>query len=130
MFIKKYLLKYFRFFRFCIVGVINTALNYGIYSLSIYAGINYLIAYFVAYIIATINSYLLNNFWVFKDKEKNHFSKFTKFLVINLLILVIAEIGLYLFIDMANINKYFAGLLVIPITTTLNYFFYKIVVFK
>jgi len=128
--LKQILLKYTRLIKFGIVGAINTILNYLVYISLVYVNVNYIIAYATAYLIATTNSYLLNNFWVFKHKSKKHVKKIVKFVFVNLIAMSFGELGLYLFIDILGIHKYIAGLLIIPITAIISYSLYKTLVFK
>lgn len=56
--------------RFCIVGVVNTIVFYAVYLLFLdVLHVNLYVSYILAFIIATFNSYILGNIFVFKKKD-------------------------------------------------------------
>ncbi len=122
--------KYSKIIKFSLVGVLNTVIFYAFYYLFSIIGLTYLASYCISYCFGVINSYLLNNFWVFSDNQKSHIQKFMVFITITLAVLLFSEIVLYLFVDLIGINKYISGLLIIPVTLILNYLGYKLFVFK
>src|SRR3989339_592789 len=69
--------------RFCLVGVVNTVLDFGLYLLltrlfDFWSG-HLLIAAAVSWCLAVLSSFLLNNFWTFKPgtlRLRNRMSKF------------------------------------------------------
>ncbi len=89
------------FWRFAIVGVINTLINFAILNLLSHltgkdsgtAALGYAA---IAFTIATVNSYLLNKNWSFKDHEHEHAAKkFTMFLLVSLVGLIINSGTIY-----------------------------------
>lgn len=76
-FIKIILIKYptlIQFSKFCIVGVINTAIDFGVLNLlmyfsGIYKGPQIAIFNVISFTVAVINSYALNKYWTFKEKK-------------------------------------------------------------
>lgn len=66
-------LQYFKisqqFIKFAIVGVGNTAIDIGLLNLLIYLGWPILWANTVAFIFAATNSFFLNKYWTFGDRE-------------------------------------------------------------
>jgi len=121
--------KYKKFIKFCFVGALNTIITIGVYYLLIFCGVHYLISNIIGYFAGMANSYLLNNSWVFRDLSKKHILKVTKFLLINVIVLLLSEGLLYLFVDLFGIGKYIAIILVVPITTIINYVLYNYFVF-
>ena len=119
-----------RFIKFCFTGLLNSLINYIVYAGLLLINLHYALAYLIAYLVATANSYIINNFWVFKHKENTHVKKFGKFLIITAIVLGIAQLLLFLFVDIIHIQEYISGILVIPITGLLNYLLYKKIVFK
>lgn len=85
---QKYLGLY-QFFKFALVGVINTSVDFGVLNLLIFAtghssGIYYSIFKGLSFTAAVINSYFWNRFWTFKDrKEKDPAAQFGKFILIS-----------------------------------------------
>jgi len=77
--------------RFAIVGVVNTLTDIGLLNMltwlfGAYRGKGVFGLNFISYGLATINSYFLNKYWTFDDREARHeAAKFTQFIVIGLL---------------------------------------------
>ena len=62
-----------QFSKFCVVGVLNTAIDFGVlnllmYFFGIFKGPEIVIFNIAAFTFASINSYAFNKFWTFKDK--------------------------------------------------------------
>jgi putative flippase GtrA len=56
----------FEFTRFCIVGLVNTGIGYGVYLLLL-QWTGYELAYAAAYIVGIVSAYLLNSIFVFRS---------------------------------------------------------------
>jgi len=80
----------FQFMKFAIVGVINTAVDFGVLNILIFATQISSGAYFsvfkgISFTVAVLNSYIWNRFWTFKDRqEKNPAAQFGKFILISI----------------------------------------------
>lgn len=57
-----------QFVRFGFVGVSNTVIYYVCYVFLLYLGLNYIISNIISFSIGVLNSYLLNNKYVFKTR--------------------------------------------------------------
>jgi putative flippase GtrA len=111
----------FRFIRFGIVGVMNTLITIVSFWILSKIGVGYITANIISYLIGVVNSYFFNSRWVFKVDSKKS-SRGVRFLIINLIVLVINTGLLILFVDKVGLNKYIAQILVIGICMVLNYF--------
>lgn len=118
-----------QFFRFCIVGVSNILIDLGIYYLIVWMNGYYLLANSIAWIISVLNAFYWNHKYVFKTtnawfKElvKTYFSYGLSFVLSNLL--------LWIYVDCIGISKMFAPLLVLPITTPINFILNKFWVYR
>lgn len=109
-----------RLMKFGFVGVINTLITMTIYNLLVALGVNYLIANVIGYGFGTINSYILNNNWVFKMKS-NKIGTFIKFLSVNILSLVINSAVLYSMVSILDFNKSIAQVGAIGSGMIVNY---------
>jgi putative flippase GtrA len=73
----------YRFIKFCAVGVVNTALDLLIYFvLTRHLGFNGELIYVAkaaSFIIATLNSFLLNRIWTFERKDNFQWAELFKF---------------------------------------------------
>jgi putative flippase GtrA len=69
--------------RFVVVGIINTAIDFGILNFLVFAfDLNKLAANTISVSIAMVISYMLNYSVVFRQKEQNHLKKALLFLII------------------------------------------------
>lgn len=123
-----------QFIKFGLVGLTNTALSYGIYALILWLGGHYLVASVVSFIISVAWSYMLNNRFVFKKSEgetrvwwKTLLKTYVSYGVTGL---VLANVLLYLWIDVLGVNQYLAFILNLVITVPLNFLLNKLWAFK
>ena len=90
--------------KFGIIGISNTLINWIIFFLLNLVEVNYILANIIAYSLATINSYIWNSKWVFKYNNEKLVSSL-KFIIVNLVGLILNTIILFILVDMFNINK-------------------------
>ena len=64
-----------KFIKFGTVGVLNTMVDWGVFFLlASLLSVNGYFSQFMAYVVATANSYILNRTWTFKSKsDKRYF---------------------------------------------------------
>lgn len=117
-----------------IAGVLTTVVNFVSYHFFCNVlGIENLIANGIAWVIAVIFAYVVNDLWVFQSKTfglRNEIEKITKFFGARIFSFVIEEAGMYVFVDILKFNNLIvkAGLAVIIII--LNYIFSKLFIFN
>lgn len=116
--------------KFGLVGVLNTLINWIIFAVLNFVGVYYIIANVIAYVIATINSYIWNSRWVFKYKGEDKKETTTKFILLNLAGLALNTMILYLLVDLIGLNKLIALVITTVIVMVINYIVNKIWVFK
>ena len=119
-----------KFIKFGLVGVFNTLINWIIFAVLNFVGVYYIIANVIAYVIATINSYIWNSRWVFKYKGEDKKETTTKFILLNLAGLALNTMILYLLVDLIGLNKLIALVITTVIVMVINYIVNKIWVFK
>ena len=126
-----------KFFKFGITGVMNTIVDFLTYTACIeIASIEPEIAQICAYTVATVNSYIINKNWTFKNKDKNKKGKsynraeIFKFVLVNTISMSLSALGIYFFHKKLGINEYLCKIPIAFITITINYFGNKIFVFK
>lgn len=75
-----------QFMRFCVVGTINTGVDFSIYvlltRLSDFWMTNLVYAAVISYSCGAVSSFVLNNFWTFRRDSKRLRSKSIKFIVV------------------------------------------------
>lgn len=133
-----------QFWRFAVIGVINTAIDYGILFLlskatGITKGNGVIPLNVISFSIATINSYYLNKKWAFGDQSRlEQGRKFSLFLVVSIIGVVI-NTGIVRVVS-TNIAPMFglsprlwllaSKLVATAISLIWNFIGYKVVVFK
>lgn len=120
----------FRFIKFALVGVMNTLLNWSIFFILTKVELYYIVANVIAYLIATIHSYFWNSIWVFKYNNGSKIKSPIKFIVLNIIGLLINTIILYVLVDIFNINKLISLMLTTVIVMIINYVANKVWVFN
>ena len=87
------------FTRFCVVGVLNTAIDLGLFALlTRLVGLDPLIANLISFTTGAANSFLLNKYWTFGagGRGREMAAQASKFGVITVLVLLIHEGLLFL----------------------------------
>ena len=120
-----------KFIKFNIVGVMNTALDLGIFALLTWMGIGEGLAKTVSYSCGVLNSYFWNSRWTFKQEHKKSAREFLLFILVNLVSYAVARIVLqgsltWLHIENANIRN----LIATPASVIVNFIGNRLFVFK
>lgn len=116
--------------RFSIVGVGNTLVNWSIFIILNVFGVYYILSNIIAYIIATINSYIWNSLWVFKYGQGLNINTSVKFFILNLVGLTVNTTIMYILVDILNFNKFIALVIASVFVLIMNYTINKLWVFK
>ena len=116
--------------RFSIVGVGNTLINWSIFLILNAFGVYYIISNIIAYIIATINSYIWNSLWVFKYGQGLNINTSVRFFILNLVGLTVNTTIMYILVDILNFNKFIALVIASVLVVMMNYTINKLWVFK
>jgi len=117
--------------RFGLVGLLNTAVDFGVFTLLTAAvGMGYAISHVISYSCGVINSYFINRFWTFKQKGKGHPLEFVKFVLVNLVSLGLSSLVLMLLEERAGFSVYLAKLGAIFCSMAVNFAGSKLFVFK
>lgn len=115
--------------RFLLVGGLNTLISYGVYCLLVFFCFNYILAATLGYIVAMLNSFILNKFWTFSCKGNIHSLQIVGFIVINLISLSVNLVFLEIFICL-GIDKYISQIFAIGFSLVVNFLGCKVFVFK
>lgn len=120
----------FRFIKFGLVGVLNTAINWIIFILLNNLGIYYIISNIISYSLSTLNSYIWNSKWVFKYNGDNIKETTVKFIILNIIGLILNTCILYVLVDMLGLSKIIGLIITTGIVMLINYFINKLWVFS
>lgn len=121
---------FIKLIRFSIVGVGNTLINWSIFLILNAFGVYYILSNIIAYIIATINSYIWNSLWVFKYGQGLNINTSVKFFILNLVGLTVNTTIMYILVDILNFNKFIALVIASIFVVIMNYTINKLWVFK
>lgn len=110
--------RYDSFFRFVIVGVINTFNYYVLYLLLMFISIPYIGSHSIAFIISMIGSFFLNCYFTYKTKPS--FKKFFQFPLTYVVNYTITTLSLFIFVDILDMNLFIAPIVssILPIPFT------------
>jgi len=120
--------------KFCIVGALGTLVNVVVlfFLVEIVFGHAYIIlCEIVAFIIASINNYLLNKTWTFKEDIKDQLKrKYIIFLLTSILALVVNLSILNYLIENTNLWYIFAEVIAITVAFIVNFLISKFLTFR
>jgi len=120
-----------KFIKFVITGLINTAIDFGVYSICLeLLNFDVKVAQPIGQTFAIINSYFMNKNWTFEKRSNYNLSEILKFLLVNGASIGINIFGVYLFHDVFGFNEYLCKIPIMFITIIINYFGNRLFVFK
>ena len=127
--IKNLYAKYRNFILYCVIGVINTGVDFGVFALLDYMGLHYLAAHTISYHCGIFCSFFLNRYYNFKVKDKPA-QRFLSFYGISLLALGGSAALLYLFVNTMGLHHLLGKLLATAIIVVCQFLFVKHFTFK
>ncbi|WCK54557.1 GtrA family protein [Aneurinibacillus sp. Ricciae_BoGa-3] len=116
--------------RFCVVGLLNTAVDFAVFFVLSLAMIPYLLAQPVSYSAGVINSYFLNRRWTFQVKQKPDRLEIFKFIFVNGVSLVVSSSILFITRDIGQINILFSKIAACVGGVAVNYIGSRLWVFN
>ncbi|WP_196048921.1 GtrA family protein [Clostridium saudiense] len=119
-----------RFIKFGLVGVLNTSINWIVFIILNMLGMYYIFSNIIAYSLSTLNSYIWNSKWVFKYSGDDVKETTAKFIILNIIGLILNTCILYILVDIIGLNKIVSLIITTVIVMILNYFINKLWVFK
>jgi len=129
-----------QFSKFAQVGVLNTAIDFGILNLLIFvtgitSGLSIIPLNAVSFSLAIINSFFWNEKWVFKAKKEANFITFVAVTLIGLainsgIVYVISTFVPPVFVDSQKLWTNLAKVLATGVSLIWNFMGYRLVVFK
>ena len=127
--IKKLLSKYEKFIKFTIVGFGNLFISLITYYILVFFSINYQIANIGGFITGSLNVYIWNKIWVFKNSKRS-VSSIMKFYLAYLSTWLLSALLLYVWVEKMKISDKIAPVINVFITTPINYLLNKYWVFN
>jgi putative flippase GtrA len=129
--------KYRQLITFCLIGGMNTAVDFAVYSLVlILSGTQGAIPLFIAQAAGlaagVANSFLMNRAFTFRQESRagKAGGQLARFLVVSAAALLFRQGALWLLTEYGNVNEFLAMIPVMPLTMAVNFFGFKMFVFK
>ncbi|CAM3466931.1 GtrA family protein [Paenibacillus lupini] len=116
-----------QFVLFNIIGLLNTLVDFIVYSILVWAGLYVLPAQAISYSAGMVNSYTLNSLITFKgDKSRTSESKFdrrkaVRFIILNAAVLGVSMLLLYELTEVMGMGPLLAKLVATGLTLILNF---------
>jgi len=111
-----------QFIKFSLVGLVNTAIHYGIFIfLYKFVGVYHLFASGIGFCFAMANSYVMNKRWTFKSSGSDVRREIIKFIIVNLISLAINLGSMAVLVELFSIQPPVAQLVTIGVTLAVNF---------
>ncbi len=122
--------KLIKFLKFCITGGLNTLVDFCVFFILSYIGVNIYIAQGIGYSAGIANSFIINRRWTFKQKGDVHWAELVRFIILNLASLVLSIGLMYVFSDLLGLKELYAKLFTTAFTVVVNFIGSNFWVFK
>ncbi len=131
-----------QFIKFGIVGASNTVIGYLIYAISLavfrkfqlFSDYDIYLANFIMFMLSVAWSFYWNNKYVFKSENRSRkdifFVLIKTYMTYAFTSLILAEVLLYVWVNILGINAYIAPIINLIITVPLNFLIQKFWAFK
>jgi len=116
----------YKFFRFVVVGVVNTIFGYSLFALLIYLKFHYSIAVLISTIIGVLFNFKTTSRIVFKN-DKNHL--LFKFILVYVFTYFL-NIGLIKLLIYTKLSMYLIGAICIVLMSVISFLLNKVFVFR
>ena len=108
--------------RFCVVGASGYVVNLGVYTLLVeVAGVHYLLAATISFLVAVTNNYTWNRLWTFRHQRGHVAYQGLRFLVVSTIALAANLAILHVLVDRLEVGKVLAQAIAIVLVTPLNF---------
>lgn len=118
------------FFRFCLVGLLNTVVNYGAFAGLLALRVHYLASSSIGFLAGVVTSYAINRRWTFASQTQAHWGEISRFLTVNLLALGSNALGMYAGVEWLHWPARLAWCVAIGLSLNVNFFGSKLWVFR
>lgn len=118
-----------QFIKFGLVGISNTLISLMVYYLFLFLDCNYLASNIIAWLVSVLNAYFWNNKYVFKNDVfwiKGLFKTYASYG----LSFVLSMLFLWFLVEILSISQMIAPVLVLLITTPMNFIMNKYWTFR
>jgi putative flippase GtrA len=118
------------FSRFIIVGLFNAVINYSIFALFLLAvKLNYIISGAIGFMACAFSGFILNRKWTFKSTV-DYKSGMTKYIIIQIFCLGLHNLTQFIVTDIFLVPEIFSQFAGIFVTTFINFFLIRKLIFR
>jgi putative flippase GtrA len=107
--------------KFCVVGAVGYLINLAVYDALLHAGLHYLLAATISFLVAVTSNYTWNRLWTFREHRGHVGVQGMRFFVVSLAALGTNLLVLDLLVADGGLDKLFAQAVAIVIVTPLNF---------
>jgi putative flippase GtrA len=101
-----------QFIKFCLVGVVNTAIDFAVYYfLTRVVGIYFLLANLISVLVAMTFSFVFNKYWTFKNFNPKINKQYLKFALVNLVYFLLNTAIIWLGVSIMGLGDLWSKLL-------------------
>ena len=118
-----------RFIKFGITGVMNTAVDFFVFTVLSWVGVGIYLAQVISYSAGMLNSYTINRKWTFQTKGSFISAQMIKFIAANLTLLCVSLVVLKMATGV-GLHKLIAKLCATAVTLVLGFIVNRLWVFK
>lgn len=118
-----------RFIKFGITGVMNTAVDFFVFTVLSWVGVGMYLAQVISYSAGMLNSYTINRKWTFQTKGRFISAQMIKFIAANLTLLCVSLVVLKVATGV-GLHKLIAKLCATAVTMVLGFIVNRLWVFK
>ena len=120
-----------QFLRFIVVGLISTAVSYGVFFIALhFFSLYYLVSSALGFFSGVVVGFFCNKSWTFEASDKSHKDIIAKYFLVYLISLFIGMGCLKILVDFFHLSPELANFLIIGVTTCTNFIGVKFLVFK
>ncbi len=118
-----------KFIKFNAVGLINTAVDFLVFTLLVALKLHYIPAQIISYACGTLNSYIINSRWTFGDRRDSA-ARVVAFVLVNLAALGVS-IGIQAVLNgQFGFGEIVSKLIALPFSIAVNFIGNRLFVFK
>lgn len=117
-----------QFIKFNLVGVVNTLVDFAVFTLLTFLGVYYMVAQVISYSCGVVNSFIMNKYWTFGVKSTPQGLEVIKFIIVNIISLGVSLAILYPL--KPHLGVFYAKIIATIFSMTVNFIGNKLWVFK
>lgn len=116
--------------RFGFSGVVSTVIHAGVlFVLVDFLGLDPVVSTLPAFLVANINTYLMNRFWVFKARTGSA-TQFVVFFIVSIVSLLVNTLGMYIGTRILDLPYKITLVISVIVAAAITYLLHKVLTFR